>query len=702
MATKTFEELKQMAIQIRDEKANKQNTATRIGTQMIEHLNKLEQEYYNKENIDEQKEQTDVKFSELENNIQNLTLESICPDRTAFFVKKANIVSNNPSKKYYISSISRNDTSLGYGDSIIIGSIENGIENRNETRKTNITNIERDKELVFITNDGDIISLLVDFTIIPIGKLYQYDEVKLIFSEYCYLDTELNHYDIENTGVAYNINIIQSIYNISLFGIDLPILKENQVFAFSNILKNYGSTNRYEIYLVIFDTVQKTINTIAFFDVSQFKDSSEIYLNESTQEINKNIPSLKIGIKLNIDWDIIPENVALNGPYIIKNVYLKTAKDYIINKGINLLNPNKDFWRLGYLRNNNTTISDETVNYSYHIPVLPNTNYVFKDVSGINIQNVQRMMRFVSFFEEDGTTPIGTSLQKVNSFTTPQNCYFAVITLYADYEYYNYGLFQEPFLQFEEFKADGLSSPFQGEKDFDVLTNHGYDIKENGSLNYSSILNFGDSVAYGANSDGIGYADLIAQKLNGSVIDYAKSGWKMAVYPEETTNIVSQVDLAISEVETSDIIMLEGGLNDLSYYGNKFNLGTYTLSSYDDGYINSLDKSTYCGALEYCMFKLRQKYPYAIPLFIITHKMGTRNFNGLNETWNAARILSEKWGFVVVDMWNESPLNAFREDLCPDLTDWDDPESPGQGTHPLLKGYIEYYVPLIMQKIQKY
>ena len=31
MATKTFEELKQLAIQIRDEKTNKQNTATRVG-----------------------------------------------------------------------------------------------------------------------------------------------------------------------------------------------------------------------------------------------------------------------------------------------------------------------------------------------------------------------------------------------------------------------------------------------------------------------------------------------------------------------------------------------------------------------------------------------------------------------------------------------------------------------------------------------
>ena len=63
MATKTFDELKQMAIQIRDEKTNKQNTATRIGTQMLEHLNKLEQEYYDKTTLD--KRVTELNISEL-------------------------------------------------------------------------------------------------------------------------------------------------------------------------------------------------------------------------------------------------------------------------------------------------------------------------------------------------------------------------------------------------------------------------------------------------------------------------------------------------------------------------------------------------------------------------------------------------------------------------------------------------------------
>lgn len=77
MATKTFEELKQLAIQIRDEKTNKQNTATRIGTQMLEHLDKLEQDYYDKTATDEELKERDEKLTELEKNIGGMVNESI-------------------------------------------------------------------------------------------------------------------------------------------------------------------------------------------------------------------------------------------------------------------------------------------------------------------------------------------------------------------------------------------------------------------------------------------------------------------------------------------------------------------------------------------------------------------------------------------------------------------------------------------------
>lgn len=72
MATKTFEELKQLDIQIRDEKTNKQNTATRVGTAMLEHINKLEQDYYDKTQTDEELKERDDKLTELEENLHDI------------------------------------------------------------------------------------------------------------------------------------------------------------------------------------------------------------------------------------------------------------------------------------------------------------------------------------------------------------------------------------------------------------------------------------------------------------------------------------------------------------------------------------------------------------------------------------------------------------------------------------------------------
>lgn len=125
MATKTFEELKQLAIQIRDEKTNKQNTATRIGTQMLEHLDKLEQDYYDKTATDEELKERDEKLTEQERqyipeksigNISDIsyrysfdgmyvqyTTDNMIPDDDTF---GGFIFSVEPNKQYYINGFS--------------------------------------------------------------------------------------------------------------------------------------------------------------------------------------------------------------------------------------------------------------------------------------------------------------------------------------------------------------------------------------------------------------------------------------------------------------------------------------------------------------------------------------------------------------------------------------------------------------------
>lgn len=96
MATKTFEELKQLAIQIRDEKTNKQNTATRIGTQMLEHLDKLEQDYYDKTATDEELKERDEKLTELELEIGIYDIDKIAPLEDGSFYTLSTAIAATP------------------------------------------------------------------------------------------------------------------------------------------------------------------------------------------------------------------------------------------------------------------------------------------------------------------------------------------------------------------------------------------------------------------------------------------------------------------------------------------------------------------------------------------------------------------------------------------------------------------------------
>lgn len=85
MATKTFDELKQLAIQIRDEKTNKQNTANRVGTAMLEGINKLEQDYYDKTAADKELKKRDDKLIELANNVGLYNVDKHVPLGGGFY-----------------------------------------------------------------------------------------------------------------------------------------------------------------------------------------------------------------------------------------------------------------------------------------------------------------------------------------------------------------------------------------------------------------------------------------------------------------------------------------------------------------------------------------------------------------------------------------------------------------------------------------
>lgn len=184
MATKTFEELKQLAIQIRDEKTNKQNTATRIGTQMLEHLDKLEQDYYDKTATDEELKERDEKLTELEGEIEksvseedvNVTNEA---DKYLFIDSKGNVIfeidKNGPKACSY--------NIIDPSSKEIIGSINKDFFDKIKTT-SNIDGLYPEleaKQFVFSDENGNIIAF-IDENGINIGsvKIYDIKEKKIV------------------------------------------------------------------------------------------------------------------------------------------------------------------------------------------------------------------------------------------------------------------------------------------------------------------------------------------------------------------------------------------------------------------------------------------------------------------------------------------------------------------------------------------
>ena len=194
MATKTFEELKQLAIQIRDEKTNKQNTATRIGTQMLEHLNKLEQDYYDKTATDEELKQRDEKLTELSSNtgsdiynISNGFIRKIinCTNKDNIYIStnEDGIIKEDLSQKGFYTNVLEGETILlrcntenriryGFTNNIPnIGETAENYELVEKVGKQAMVLISPKKGYIFVSVSGGF----TDFELSKTGKnIYEY------------------------------------------------------------------------------------------------------------------------------------------------------------------------------------------------------------------------------------------------------------------------------------------------------------------------------------------------------------------------------------------------------------------------------------------------------------------------------------------------------------------------------------------------
>lgn len=197
-----------------------------------------------------------------------------------------------------------------------------------------------------------------------------------------------------------------------------------------------------------------------------------------------------------------------------------------------------------------------------------------------------------------------------------------------------------------------------------------------GILYGKTILDFGDSIAYGNDTAGVGYADMIAERNGMTVHSYAVGGHKLS-------QILAQLQSATEE--TADYVLLEGGYNDANPSG------LTPMGTLSSGYTATLDTSTFYGTLETLLKTAQTKYPSAKTVYVIVHRTKRTQWPDYAEAIKAA---CDKWSVPCVNLMEQGGLNSNVDAMLSAYTD-------SVGVHPNESGYLTWYVPPIEAKLRE-
>lgn len=214
-----------------------------------------------------------------------------------------------------------------------------------------------------------------------------------------------------------------------------------------------------------------------------------------------------------------------------------------------------------------------------------------------------------------------------------------------------------------------------------------------------TVVFFGDSICAGAGDTG-GYAKPIQETTGCIANNLGRSGATIANAGASTYKIVNMVKEFSG---AADLIVVEGGTND---YNQGVALGEITAT-----YADELDETTFCGALESAIQALLTNYPTAQLFGVFTHRDVSdtvTNSNGVTkkEFHDKAIAIYEKYALPYYDAYKDSGFitaystasgtPAFFKRIS-DMHTYN-----GDKVHPNEAGYAKYYVPQIIDMLERH
>ncbi len=202
----------------------------------------------------------------------------------------------------------------------------------------------------------------------------------------------------------------------------------------------------------------------------------------------------------------------------------------------------------------------------------------------------------------------------------------------------------------------------------------------------------GDSItATTSNRPYASYAKMIAQKNEMTYETKAIWGATIATNIRYASGCI--LDTLSQMRDDADYIILSGGANDFYY----LNSGKEQLGEITDGYTDTFDTDTFCGALETMCKTAIEKWVGKKIVFVITHRMlDISDQTRLQHYIETLIKVLEKWGVPYVDLWRNVP-SLMLPSLKDSYTTMGNTEynGTGDGLHPNEEGYRKFYVPKV-------
>ena len=205
------------------------------------------------------------------------------------------------------------------------------------------------------------------------------------------------------------------------------------------------------------------------------------------------------------------------------------------------------------------------------------------------------------------------------------------------------------------------------------------------------ILSFGDSIMHGSGNNDEGIADMIAEKYGMTSVDYSVPGAAMGDR-EGRAQIINQLKLALRDGIKPDIILINGGTNDM----NLVPLGEFT-EGYD---MSAASIASFTGGFEKTLWSITVNW-YGVPvIYVRAHNMDLGPDANEKLYGERALAVAEKWNAASVDLYSNTDMNT--EDKYTrgrySYVDSENGNAP-DSIHPTALGYAKYYLPMVSDEI---